>query len=123
MIGHGTQFEIETGTPGTYTAIDGVLSVDFGSNKVDALDNTDMGVVGSKRTYEGGLENSGDVTIKINVKPGNASQTFLFTSKDGAAHNMKVIYPGNVRTKSFSGIILSIDESIPDDKLPTYTAK
>lgn len=120
-IGHGTQFELQVGS--TYTPIEGVTGADFGSNKVDALDNTDMGTSGTTRTYIGGLENPGDLSVKMNVIPADSSQAALFTAKDGTVHNFKVIYPGAVRTRTFSGIITSIDESVPDDKLPTYTCK
>lgn len=123
-IGHGTQFQLGNGGgPETFTAINGTTAADFGSNKVDAHDVTDMGTAGTQRAFIGGLENSGDLTVKVNVKPGDATQTSLFVAKDGLAHNMKVVYPGAVRTKSFAGIILSIDESIPDDKIPVYSVK
>ena len=124
-IGHGSQFEIGNadGPPETFTTVLGTSTIDFGSNKVDAVDNTDMGTAGNQRTYIGGLENSGDVTVKINVIPGDATQTKLFTARDGALHNFKAVYPGAVRTRSFAAVVLSIDESIPGDKLPTYTVK
>ena len=124
VIGHGSQFQIGVpGSPETWTTILGVDSIDLGSNKVDTVDVTDMSTAGSARTFIGGLENSGDVTVKIKVKPGDATQTQLLAAKDGTVHDFKAIYPGAVRTVSFSGIISSADESIPGDKIPTYTVK
>jgi hypothetical protein len=122
-IGHGSLFEIDALTNGTFTPIAGVLDISFGSNKVDAHDNTAMDTTGTSRTFLGGLENPGDVTVKVNVKPGDTSQALLASCKDGLLRHMKAIYPGAVRTKAFDGIILSVDESIPDDKLPTYSVK
>jgi Lambda phage tail tube protein, TTP len=130
VIGHGTQLELDTSIPAngtsgdTWLTISGVTSVDLGSNKVDTHDNTDMGTAGKVRTFIDGLENAGDISVKMNVKPGDATQTALTTAKDaGGLHYFKVIYPGAVRTCVFQGIITSIDEAIPDDKLPTQTAK
>ena len=123
-IGHGSSLELGDGaTPEVFTAIDGVISIDLGSNKIDLVDNTDMGTTGTQRTFVDGLENPGDVTVKLNVKPGNVSQASLFAAKGAGVKNWKVVYPAAVRTISFAGICLSVDESIPDDKLPTLTAK
>ena len=121
-IGHGSTLNL--GNPGPpWLAIPGVISIDFGSDKVDAVDSTAMDTAGSTRAYIGGLENPGDVTIKINVIPANANQNSLLAAKDGGVHLFQAIYPGTVRTIAFSGIITSIDESIPGDKLPTYSVK
>jgi len=120
-IGHGSQLQLLVGS--SYVTILGVMSIDLGSDKVDAVDNTDMGTSGITRTYVGGLENPGDLSAKLNVIPGDTTQLALFTAKDGTVHSFKAIYPAAVRTVSFSGIITSIDETIPDDKLPGYTCK
>lgn len=121
IIGHGSQFELQVGS--TYTPILGVMSIDLGSDKVDAHDNTDMGTAGITRTFVGGLHNPGDVSVKLNVILTDTSQAALFTAEDGTLHNFKAIYPGALRTVTFSGLITSIDEQIPDDKLPTLTCK
>jgi hypothetical protein len=128
VIGHGAKLELDTSNPAngtsgdTWTQILGTTSIDLGSNKVDTHDNTDLGTPGTKRTFIPGLENEGDISVKINVIPGDATQTTLVAAK-GVLSYFKVIYPGAVRTIVFQGIITSIDESIPDDKLPTLTAK
>src|ERR1041385_6332392 len=139
MIGHGSKWEI--GGPNStdpYTEINGVNSAYLCSNKVDVIDNTDMQPTGTTRTFEPGLENSGDLTIKYNVKPGDATQALIASNKGTLVYHKviyqrafigrtlvyhKVIYPGAVRTRTFQGIILSADESIPDDKKPTGTVK
>jgi predicted secreted protein len=125
VIGHGSQLELGVVNAGTttYTAIEGVTSIDFGSNKIDTVDNTDMGTTGTTRTFISGLENPGDLSAKINVVPGDTTQAALIAAKGLGVQVFKAIYPGAVRTVSFSGIITSIDESIPDDKLPTYSVK
>lgn len=123
-IGHGSQLQLGSGGGGeTFTSINGVMSIDFGSNKVETPENTDMGTTGTKRTFIGGLEDPGDVSVKLNVIPGDSTQASLHAAKDSAQHDFKVIAPGAVFTRAFSGIISSFDLSIPDDKIPTITVK
>jgi predicted secreted protein len=130
IIGHGSQLELDTtvgatGAAGdTWTTIAGVESIDFGSNKIDTIDTTDMGTTGTARTYISGLEDPGDVSVKINVKAADTSQAALRTAKGtGAIQYFKAVYPGNVASVAFTGIITSIDMAIPNDKLPTWTVK
>lgn len=122
LIGHGQQFEVNT-TSSTYVAVAGLLSVDPGSNKVDALDTTDCGTSGIDRAYTGGLRNPGDYSLKFNYLPTDATQQDLRTLEDGTVHNFKWILPGGTQTRQFAGIITSIDYSSPDDKLITFTVK
>ena len=123
IIGHGSVLTIigPTGTS-TINLPLACTSVDFGSNKVDTHDVTDMATTGLGRVKIAGLENSGDVSLKYNVKPGDTGQQALETAK-GLLYDFKLVYPGSVRTRSFTGIVTSIDESIPDDKAATKTAK
>jgi hypothetical protein len=118
IIGHGSKIGI-----GTQTDILGLTAVDFGSNKVETLDTTNMRTTGTSRTYIGGLEDPGDISAKFNVLPGDATQAALYTLKDGAAKPVTVTYPGGVRVITFNAIITSVDESIPDDKIPTLSVK
>lgn len=120
-IGHGTVFNLISGS--TTTPINGVDSVSFGSDKVDSLDTTNMSTSGISRTYQGGLEDPGDVSVKLQYLPGDTSQGTLFTAKDGTVHNFSVVYPGSVATETFSGIITSIDKDVPNDKIATLTCK
>ena len=128
LIGHGSQLELDTTVSGTgidadaWVTITGVTGVDLGSDKVDTHDTTDMGTAGTKRVFIPGLEAEGDVSVKINVKPGDTTQATFIAAK-GLVSFWKIVYPGAVRTVKFSGILISIDEAIPDDKPATYTAK
>lgn len=125
-IGHGSALQLGDGATPTevFTSIVGVTQISFGSGKVDTIDTTEMLTAGTTRIYDDGLEAPGDVTVKLNIKPGDTTQTSLFTAKAaGGTHNFKVVYPGTVKTRAFAAIIVSIDEDIPDDKLPTYSLK
>lgn len=123
-IGHGGSFAVAiAGSPETFPPVDGAESVSFGSNKVDTIDNTELGTSGHNRTFQGGLEDSGDCTVKIFVRPGNTSQAALIAAKDTTAKDFKVVYPATAKTRAFSAIIVSIDEDMPNDKKPMYTVK
>jgi predicted secreted protein len=123
-IGHGSKLKIGDGaTSENFTEITGVSDIAFGSDKVDSLDTTTLGSSGNNRSFIGGLHDPGEVTAKINVLPGDTTQALLFTAEDAELHNFKVIYPAATRTRSFAAIVVSLDESITYDKLPTYTVK
>lgn len=123
VIGHGSTLTIigPTGTT-TINASLACLSIDFGSNKIDTPESTDMLTAGTTKVFIPGLENSGDISLKYNVKPGDAGQAALAAAK-GILYDFKVTYPLNVRTKTFTGIVNGVDESIPNDKLATRSAK
>lgn len=126
MIGHGSKLQFgPIATPVVYgTPVVGVQSIDFGSDKLDHIDNTDMLTPGNARTFEGGLFDAGDVTAKINLVPGDATQLALAaTVGTGVVYSWQVIYPGTVRTRTFLGLALSLSEADPDDKKPTQTLK
>jgi hypothetical protein len=124
FIGHGLKFEYGDGaTTEVFTELKGTTDVQFGSGKVDTLDSTTMGTTGNARTYQGGLEDPGDVTIKGDYLPGETTQTAMIGKKDGALHNFKVIYAGTIATESFAGIVVSFDKSVPLDKNAEFTCK
>ncbi len=125
IIGHGSKFELGSGSgsPETFTEIDGVLSIELGSSKVDTVDSSTMKDTSRARSYIAGREDAGEYTVKGNFLPGNTSQVALRTAKDSAAHNFKAIYPGAVATESFSGIVTSFDITNPDDKNVEFTCK
>lgn len=120
VIGHGSSLQFGTGTP---TIVAGVLSIDFGSNKIETVDVTDMGTSGTVRTYIEGLEDPGDVTVKLNVKPGDTSQAAFHALKGAGATSFTATAPGGAFTRVFSGIITAFDLSIPDEKIPTINVK
>jgi predicted secreted protein len=122
-IGHGTKFSLMTTPPGTYTDIKGVLSVEFGSDKTDQIDTTAFDTPGNTRTYDGGLNDPAEVTIKGRYIPGDTSQTTLRTAKDGTVHSFKVTYPGGTITETFDGIITEFSKTIPDDQKMEFTVK
>lgn len=123
ILGHGSKLTIVGPTGGTAAKKDlACLSIDTGSNKVDTPDSTDMLTAGTTRTYGAGLEAPGDVTVKYNSNPTDLSQAALHTAK-GLMYDFIIEYPGGAWFESFSGIVTGVDESVPDDKYITRTAK
>ena len=137
-IGHGSTLSLGALVESAlvYTSIDGTLSISFGSSKVDTVDNTELATAGIDRVYQSGLRNPGDITAKLNVRPGNTSQQSLLTAwqtnpggTDGSGLPFKAALPpvaGSVPTggtATFKAIITSLDEELPDDKKPTYSLK
>jgi hypothetical protein len=121
-IGHGSTF-ILNDVPASAVTVVGVTSVDFGSSKADVLDDTDFGTSGNRRTKVGGLVDEGDVTVKLNWKPGDTTQAAFLAYFDGEVHDFKIEYPGGTVTESFSGVVSAFDKSLPDDKFPEATVK
>lgn len=123
LIGHGTTLTI-IGPTGTTTVNETLacLSIDFGSNKVDTPETTDMLSTGTAKVFIPGLENSGDLSLKYNMKPGDAGQAALADAK-GLLYDFKVTYPLNVGSRTFTGIVTGVDIGVPDDKLITRAAK
>jgi hypothetical protein len=121
-IGHGSTFILNDTSEAPVTIV-GVTSVEFGSSKADALDSTDFGTTGNRRTKIGGLVDEGDVTVKFNWVPGDTTQTAFRAYFDGGLHDFKVEYPGGSVTETFSGIVTAFDRTVPDDKFPEGTVK
>jgi Lambda phage tail tube protein, TTP len=123
IIGHGSKLTIVGPHGGTAVNKDlACLSIDTGSNKVDTPDTTDMLTTGTTRVFTPGLENPGDVTVKYNSNPTDLSQVALLAAK-GLLYDFTITYPGAVWVETFTGIVTSVDETIPDDKPITRTAK
>ena len=122
-IGHGAVLAYSPdGT--TYTTIPGVTSVDFGSSKADTVDATSMDTPGVTKKFVGGLFDPGDVTAKINVVPGDPTQAIIRGYLgDGIAHDFKYTDSGAIETRTFQAVVISMDLSVPDDKIATYSLK
>lgn len=123
IIGHGSKLVIVGPVGGDALVLSvACLSIDPGSNKIDAPDTTDMLTAGQTRVFTPGLENPGDVTIKYNSNPVDTGQAGLIAAK-GIPYLFYIEYPGAVWYEYFEGIVVSVDESVPDDKPITRTAK
>ena len=121
QIGYGSVFSFLVGS--TFTPLTNVLDFAYGSDKVDTIDNTDMSTASETRTFVSGLRNPGDITVKFNVTPGDATQQAFAALEGAGIQSFKTAMAGSVQVKTFSGIIESLDTTYPLDKLPVTTAK
>ena len=100
-----------------------LTDVSYSGSKADTADTTDtsVGQAGVK-TFIGGLQEAGDVTVKGIWYPGDLSQEYVrtqFGTSSTFLHNL----PNNLGTLSFSGIIVAYDHSAPMEKAGEYTLK
>jgi hypothetical protein len=107
----GGQFQIGDGaTPENFTTISQTQSCDFGGSKVEtepvtSADNTDGIIRKSDR-----LQDEGQCSGEILWNPLDASHQQLWNAfRARGEHNFKRINPGGFGTRSFTGIITSLD--------------
>lgn len=120
----GGQFQAGDGHTPTenFTTINQVLDVDFTGSKVDVQDVTNADNTDGVRRYTSTLFNPGTCTVNIlwNTQDATHQQLqALFLAK--GAHNFKRINAGGFGTRSFTGIIESLDIKEVLDK-PTQAA-
>jgi hypothetical protein len=104
----------------------GLQSVQFGSDKVDTVDVTDTNSPGGNKVFIPGLEDTGDCTITANSLPEDSTQLALLAIKNGhASTTFAFTYPtaAGGGSKTFTGIVTSVDESLPLDKEAKITYK
>lgn len=71
----GTKFKYESATPGTYTAVPGVVSIDGPSGSGQEIDVSDLD--SEAREYIQGLPDEGNITLEMNYIPGTTEQERL----------------------------------------------
>ena len=111
--------------PENFTTIAQVEECDFNDskwtvNKVTSADNVDK----SERKAPTLLD-EGTCTVSILWNPNDATHQQLWNAyRAGAEKNFKVVNPGGLGTKSFPGIIVSLDPGKKTlDKPTKYTCK
>jgi hypothetical protein len=120
----GGQFQMGDGHTPTenFTTMTQVLDVDFTGSKVDVQDVTSADNTDGVRRYKDTLFNPGTATVNILWNQTDATHAQLqaaFIAR--GSHNFKRINPGTFGTRSFTGIIESIDIKEVLDK-PTQAA-
>jgi tail tube protein len=118
FVGAGQTFEVN----GAYI-LTRITDVAYSGSKVDVADTTDtsVGQLGYK-TFIGGLQEAGEVTVKGIWYPGDASQEYIKTQL-GTTSTFLHALPNSLGTVSFSGLIVGFDHSAPMDKAGEYTLK
>lgn len=97
-----------TATPVQWTQVGGVISFDRQDGEGSDIDVTDLD--STAKQYLVGLQDSGNLSLEINVKTADAGQAACAVAKAAASvKDFKVELP-NGATRTFSGIVKSMPE-------------
>jgi hypothetical protein len=123
FVGYGMQLSFLSSD--AEVELHGLQSVQFGSDKVDTVDVTDTNAVNAAKVFIPGLHDSGDCTVVCNSLPEDTTQQALIALENPpASTTFSFVYPAAVGgSKTFTGIPVSHDESIPLDKEAKITFK
>jgi hypothetical protein len=109
----GGQFQIGDGhTTENFTTVNQVTEVGFTGNKTDTVDVTTADNTDGVKRFNPTLSNSGTCDVSILWNPSDATHQQLQAAANSTpktAHNFKRINPGTFGTRSFTGIIESLD--------------
>lgn len=118
-IGNGAQFQIESATPGTYTAISEVFDITPPNETTDVIDASHLGA--PDRQFIMGMTDPGECSFEMNFVPGSASEGLLLAAKaTRSAANFRIVFP-NDHTWSFAGLLTGYEPAIPNDDKMTCT--
>ena len=118
-IGNGAQFQIESATPGTYTAIAEVYDITPPNETTDIIDASHM--ASTDREFIMGLTDPGETSFEMNFVPGSASEGLLLAAKAArAAKNFRIVFP-NLATWTFAGLLTGYEPAMPNDDKMTCT--
>jgi Lambda phage tail tube protein, TTP len=128
VIGHGSTLSLDTTVNGTgasgdtWTPIGGLTDLNLDGIKIATVDTTDMSTPGIDRTFISALRDNGDLSAKMNLKPGDASQT-AFLAQAGVNAFYRILTAGGLVQIAFQGTLTDTGLSMPDDKLLTRSIK
>lgn len=118
-IGNGAQFQIESTTPGTFTAVAEVYDITPPNETTDIIDVSHM--MSTDREFIMGLTDPGECSFEMNFVPGSASEALLLAAKAArAAKNFRIVFP-NLATWTFGGLLTGYEPAMPNDDKMTCT--
>ena len=125
IVGLGTSLEFASvSSPTTFTVLTGVSDIKFSGDKVTTVKTTNMLTTDGVDTFISGTQDPGSCDVKCFYEPGDASQVALEAIRlAGQAIPFKVLYPLDLGSKSFSGIVESATIALPLDKDATIDYK
>jgi predicted secreted protein len=124
FVGYGMQLYFVDST-GAQHELAGLQQVSFGSDKVDTVDVTDTDATSGNKEFIPGMQDQGDCSVSANYLPGDTTQLALRTTKDAlVATTFAFVQPAAVGgSRTFTGIITSVDVTLPLEKEAKLTAK
>lgn len=118
-IGNGAQFQIESATPGTYTALAEVFDITPPNEVTDVIDASHMG--SPDREFVMGLTDPGETSFEMNFVPGSTSEGLILAAKAArVAKNFRIVFP-NAATWTFAGLLTGYEPAVPNDDKMTAT--
>ena len=118
-IGNGAQFQIESATPGTYTALAEVFDITPPNEVTDVIDASHMG--SPDREFVMGLTDPGETSFEMNFVPGSTSEGLILAAKaERKAKNFRIVFP-NAATWTFAGLLTGYEPAVPNDDKMTAT--
>ena len=118
-IGNGAQFQIESATPGTYTALAEAFDITPPNEVTDVIDASHMG--SPDREFVMGLTDPGETSFEMNFVPGSTSEGLILAAKAArVAKNFRIVFP-NAATWTFAGLLTGYEPAVPNDDKMTAT--
>jgi predicted secreted protein len=118
-IGNGSQFQIESATPGTFTTIAEVSEITPPNETVNAVTYSTLDSPYMKAVA--GIIDPGEASFEMTFLPGSASETLIVTALHAReAKTFRIVFP-NLATWTFEGIITGYEPAAPNDDRMTAT--
>jgi hypothetical protein len=118
-IGNGSEFQIESATPGTFTTIAEVTDITPPNETVNAIT---YGSLSSEYVQSiAGLIDPGETSFEMSFLPGSTSETQILAALRGRmAKNFRIVFP-NLATWTFPGLVTGYEPAVPSDDRMTAT--
>lgn len=115
----GTKLSMESGSPGTFVDVAGVIRIGSQKTKVNPVKTTKL--VSTYQEYRPGrIPDMGEVVFRIQYDPNNADHQLMYTSlESGTITNWKITYADGLSTNAsvtFAGFLTTIEEDDKEDE-------
>lgn len=118
-IGNGSQFQIESATPGTFTTIAEVSEITPPNETVNAVTYASLDSPYMKALA--GIIDPGEASFEMSFVPGSSSETLIVTTLHArAVKKFRIVFP-NLATWTFDGIVTGYEPATPNDDRMTAT--
>lgn len=121
VFGLGTQLQVGDGeSPENFTTICEVRSLDGPTLTTDILDVTNHCSQGGVREFKAGLIDPGEISFEMAYVPGDPAHEQLLSDQVARRiRNYRIVWPVNIRTFGFQGIITGLPFTFPIDEVVT----
>ncbi|MFC4494066.1 phage tail tube protein [Streptomyces ovatisporus] len=110
----GTQFQVESVTPGSYTTVAHVTNITPPAIERETLDVTSHGSTEGWQEFIGGLKNGGELSIELNYDP-TVHDALVEHMDDADPKNYKIVWPGTLGDWTFTAVMTGFAPEAPHD--------